>query len=250
MIRKYIKNYFRKQIVNKYIINHGNKYKFSNLDVLIPKDASLNLKYSIISNRYEAPERRLIDKYLIVNSNVIELGGSLGLLSKYTASKLEPNSKHVIVEANPNLISYLKKNIFFESRKNSTYIENFAIAYNNNEIDFHLDDDILCSRIVNNNTLKSVKISVRKLSHFVNKYFKNEKYTLIMDIEGSEGSVFEYDKDILKNCLMVIVELHPDLLPLYGYTVDSFLLLAKENGMKQIDRDNNVYVFENIFNKF
>ena len=248
MIRKYIKNYFRKQIVNKHIINHGEKYKLSNLDVFIPLDAPLNLKYSIICNRYEVSERRLIDKYLLSNFNIIELGGSLGILSKYIASKLDPNSKHVIVEANPNLIGYLKKNTFFETRENSTFIENFAIAYHDNEIDFHLDDDILCSRIANNDTLTSVKIPVRKLSYFVNKYFKNEKYILIMDIEGSEGSVFEFDKDILKNCLMVIVELHPKLLTLYGYTLESFLILAKEIGMKQIDKDNNVYVFENKFN--
>ena len=65
MIRKYIKNYFRKQIVNKHIINHGEKYKLSNLDVFIPLDAPLNLKYSIICNRYEVSERRLIDKYLL-----------------------------------------------------------------------------------------------------------------------------------------------------------------------------------------
>ena len=71
---------------------NGDNYKFAGFDISIPNDTAFNLKYSIIRNRYEKSEQKLINKYLIPDTNVIELGGSLGLVSKLITNNFQNKS--------------------------------------------------------------------------------------------------------------------------------------------------------------
>jgi FkbM family methyltransferase len=60
---------------------------------------------------YETPERRLCQKFLLPEDDVLELGGCLGIVSCKAASKLGPRQRHVIVEANPTLIPIISTNL-------------------------------------------------------------------------------------------------------------------------------------------
>ena len=128
MDKRSIRNYIRRLRLKHYNKINGNNYKFGGFDISIPDDTAFNLKYSIIRNRYEKSEQKLINKYLIPDTNVIELGGSLGLISKLINNTLNPESIFVTIEANPNIISYCKKNVYLKSRSHTTFVENFAIA--------------------------------------------------------------------------------------------------------------------------
>ena len=244
MNKRSFRNYFRKLRLKRYNKLYGNNYKFAGFEISIPSDAAFNIKYSLIRNRYEASEQKLINKYLVSTSNVIELGGSLGIISKLINAKLEIDSTLVVVEANPDIIRFCKKNIFIESRQHSTFIENFAIAYGVDKIDFHISDDVSCSRVADSKLKGNIEVQACSLSYIVQKHLDNSDFVLIMDIEGGEIDVFENDKDILKKCSLVIVELHSEIISSYGYTLNDIFTLITEIGLRLIDHDGSVYVFK------
>tara|TARA_B100001059_G_C17710061_1_gene514957 strand:+ start:65 stop:805 length:741 start_codon:yes stop_codon:yes gene_type:complete len=244
MNKRSIRNYFRKLRLKRYNNIHGNNYKFAGFEISIPSDASFNIKYSLIRGRYEASERKLINKYLVSKSNVIELGGSLGIISKLINAKLETDSTFVVVEANPDIIKFCKKNIYFERRRHSTFIENYAIAYGLDNVDFHVSDDVSCSRIADTGLKGNIQVQACSLSHVVKTHLSNNDFVLIMDIEGGEVDVFKNEKDILQKCSLAIVELHSEIISNYGYTLNDILILINEIGLRLIDQDGSVYVFK------
>tara|TARA_B100000073_G_scaffold164939_1_gene136541 strand:+ start:502 stop:1188 length:687 start_codon:yes stop_codon:yes gene_type:complete len=220
---------------------NGDNYKFAGFDISIPNDTAFNLKYSIIRNRYEESEQKLINKYLIPDTNVIELGGSLGLVSKLITNILNSESIFVTIEANPNIISYCKKNIYLKRRSHTTFVENFAIAYGTDKIKFHISEDVSCSRVANNELVENIEIPACTLATIANKYLGDKSFTLVMDIEGGELDVFKYDREILKNCGLAIVEVHSQIIDGNGFKEEDFLGLARDVGLFPIDKDGSVY---------
>ena len=241
MDKRSIRNYIRRLRLKHYNKINGNNYKFGGFDISIPDDTAFNLKYSIIRNRYEKSEQKLINKYLIPDTNVIELGGSLGLISKLINSTLNPETIFVTIEANPNIISYCKKNVYIKSRSHTTFVENFAIAYGADKIKFHISEDVSCSRVATNELVENIEVPAYTLATIVNKYLGDKSFTLVMDIEGGEVDVFKYDKKILKNCSLAIVEVHSQIIDGSGYTEDDFLDLASDAGLYPIEKDGSVY---------
>ena len=241
MNKRSIRNYIRRLRLKHYNMVNGDNYKFAGFDISIPNDTAFNLKYSIIRNRYEKSEQKLINKYLIPDTNVIELGGSLGLVSKLITNVLNTQSIFVVIEANPNIINYCKKNIYLKRRSHSTFVENFAIAYGVDKIKFHISEDVSCSRVANEELIENMEIPACTLASIVNKYLGDKPFTLVMDIEGGEVDVFKYDKEILKNCSLAIVEVHSQIIDGSGYTEDDFLDLASDAGLFPIEKDGSVY---------
>ena len=60
---------------------------------------------------YESAELRLIRKHLPATLDVVELGGSLGVVAAHIGQRLEPGRQLISVEANPALIEALRTNI-------------------------------------------------------------------------------------------------------------------------------------------
>ncbi len=241
MNKRSIRNYIRRLRLKHYNMLNGDNYKFAGFDISIPNDTAFNLKYSIIRNRYEESEQKLINKYLIPDTNVIELGGSLGLVSKLITNILNSESIFVTIEANPNIISYCKKNIYLKRRSHTTFVENFAIAYGTDKIKFHISEDVSCSRVANNELVENIEIPACTLATIANKYLGDKSFTLVMDIEGGELDVFKYDREILKNCGLAIVEVHSQIIDGNGFKEEDFLGLARDVGLFPIDKDGSVY---------
>src|SRR5580658_6946429 len=88
---------------------------------------------------YEAAEIRLIHKYFDGNTDIVELGGSLGVVSAHIMSKLRPGKKLIAVEANPYLTKNLRLNIEQFKKKDTDYkILNYAIQYFVDHARFHI----------------------------------------------------------------------------------------------------------------
>src|SRR4051794_25130001 len=60
---------------------------------------------------YESAERRFVTRYLRRDLDVVELGGSIGVVSSLIASRLEGHARLISVEANPGLIDVLSSNV-------------------------------------------------------------------------------------------------------------------------------------------
>ena len=242
MNKRYFRDLVRQWRLSQYTKKYGQNFKFGDLSVAIPNDTAFAIKYALIRNKYETAEKKMISKYIKSHTPVIEFGGSLGIISKFIATKLENDTKHIIVEANPNIIDICKQNATTEGRKNSTFVLNNAIAYGSNTAKFLISDNVVCSRIVDDGS-HNLEVEVTNLSKIVKRYIDGNNYTLVMDIEGEEMNVFKNDTSILKNCSIAIIELHPKIFSQHGFSNNDFFKLAKEAGLYPRENCEDVFVF-------
>lgn len=240
--KRYLRDLIREWKLASYNKKFGENYKFADLDIFIPSDSAFAVKYALIKNKYEVSEKKLIAKHMKANFPVIEFGGSLGIISKLIASKLDNKTKHIIVEANPNLIKFCKKNATIERRKHLTFIINSAIAYGSEKVNFLISDNAVCSKIVNDGS-HNLEIETSNLSKILKDHSIDENFILVMDIEGWEMDVFMNDSEVLKKCSLAIIEIHPEIFSQRGLEVDDFFNFVKKTGLESIDKDGNVYVF-------
>ena len=113
-----IRDFKRQYFARKYTEKYGDKFLINGLEVIIPKTVSPNIRYLLAKGRpYEVDEIELVSSVLRQGNNVLELGGSLGLLSRVIRNKIGPLAQHLIVEADPNLISICRKNAIIDSEK-------------------------------------------------------------------------------------------------------------------------------------
>ena len=151
----------------------------------------------------EEDEVLAIDKYLNKDAKVLELGGCLGFVSCYLNRKLSNRKNHVVLEANPYLIPYLKKNK--ESNQCEFNIENKIISVKDKNT-FYIGESIHSSSTKKRTNEKRDVDGIR-IEELETKY-KLKFDTLIMDIEGAEYDLFK-DTDFSKlNISTVIFEMH------------------------------------------
>jgi len=77
---------------------------FHGVPVHVPKGIPWDIYKQLLRGQYEKAEQQLIAKHLNPQVPVLELGGSIGVVSAYIGFILEPPTPHIIVEANPKLI--------------------------------------------------------------------------------------------------------------------------------------------------
>jgi FkbM family methyltransferase len=164
------------------------------------------MKSPFLLGGYEKAERDILKKYLNPEIGVIELGGSVGVIACVTNKMLRIPKKHVVVEANPDLIGLLHDN---RDRNGCVFsILNRAIAYGSDEIPFYQDASCFLASSVHVKTARPVTVPTTNLRQIVKEY-AFDTCTLICDIEGGEMDLVRHESDVLKEHVeMLIVEVH------------------------------------------
>jgi FkbM family methyltransferase len=202
------------------------------------------IQSSVLWGFYESAERRLILENLRSDLPVIELGGSLGIVSSYIVSRLAHGSELVIVEANPNLKSFIEYNVTRHNRnKVAVSVINKAVAYEHASVFLSISDNNTSSHLVDNEQ-KGVEIESVRLSDIVEEHRFSE-FSLVCDIEGCEVEVIERDFGTLKKCRQIFMEIHDTEYKGTTYNRGRILDTMVRNGFKLAARDGNVLYLEN-----
>ena len=198
---------------------------------------------SIFWGIYESAEIRLIKKHLRPDLPVIELGGSLGVISSFIIRKLNKNASLLVVEANPHLTTTIQKNIDHHNEKKvSFFIVNKAIGYTSAAIYLNISNDNTASYITDGlgNKEDAVEVECTQLSQII----PSEPFVLVCDIEGSEVEILLYDKEAMRYCSQLFIELHNATHKDQFYSREALLNILIEDGFLLKNRDGNVYFFE------
>jgi FkbM family methyltransferase len=183
----------------------GGKFHADGCTFEIPKHLTTRAyRACFFGGDYEAEERTLIKTYLRPSDRVLEFGACLGIVSCVTNRLLEDRSAHVVVEANPLLVPSIYRNR--EINKAGFLIEHCAVS-NKPEETFYLHPVYIVGGTSQRETDRPVRLPGRSLRELEERY--GPFTTLIIDIEGSEGDVFESSQDILSRYRLVIAEMHP-----------------------------------------
>jgi FkbM family methyltransferase len=217
------------------------------------KGFQFNLSGSMISNTmaasifwgfYESAEIRLIEKYFPGNTDVIELGGSMGIVTSHIARKLKPGHDLISIEGNPFLISTIDRNAnHHRSAGTSVSVINCAIASDAARVIFNISDDNTASGVNHSAQDKGLEVPAMSLSKIVSSH-SLKRYTLVCDIEGSEAEIIFKDPRSLDDCIALFIELHDTYLDGVARTKQDMIRELKNScGFILSENQGNVFYF-------
>ena len=85
-------------------------------------------KARLLFRAYESAEYRFMRRYLPVDMDAVELGGSLGVMSCLIRRKINPEHRLIVVEADPDIAKLLRQNLEANDCSEGTIVEHVAIA--------------------------------------------------------------------------------------------------------------------------
>jgi len=159
----------------------------------------------LITNIYEAPERRAVARYVRRNLPVVELGGSMGVVACVTNKLLKDPTAHLVVEANPLAIPHLELNR--KLNRCQFEIVNRAIAYGAGSVTFRPSSSMCGNSITEDGDLPPVTVQTAQLGDLV-RTRGFSRFNLVCDIEGLEYDLVCREMDVLKNAETIIMETH------------------------------------------
>jgi FkbM family methyltransferase len=238
-------NNFTGSIISKLFRDKVPDLRWPGFRFCIPGNVDKVIHASVFWGFYESAEIRFIEKYLRNDVDVVELGGSLGIVSSHIVGRLGNGRRLFTVELNPTLIEVIKENI---SRHNHSGVVaeqvNKAISYDRNNLRFN---------ITGNNTETSVyssydsngcfEVETTKLSEIVNAELFKE-FALVADIEGAEVEVISEDAGSFENCHQLFIELHDVNYKGMQYKVEALAsLITAKSGLRVVDKHGPVFYF-------
>jgi FkbM family methyltransferase len=200
----------------------------------LPHDISPKAVTGIACGAYEYSERYLIRKWLPRNLDVVELGASIGIISREILIRIEPQMRLVAVEALQKLVDLAKSNIGIKFSSRNWQVEQGAIAYGCDKVAFASGAEHIAGRISGEGTQE---IKATSLARILDDFGIGE-YSLVMDIEGAEHEVLRNDLESLERCRCVIVELHGE-----QAAKDTFCRSLQSVGMHIVERKHSVAAF-------
>jgi len=209
--------------------------------VRLPPGCTTSLTSGIIFGIYEYSERFLIRKFLPSNVDVVELGASIGIVSRDILQRLEPSQRLIAVEALPSLAELARRNISMAHPGRDWIVLEAAIAYGTDRVFFEAGVEHTSGRIKSDVVQKGESCTVVKahtLSWLLN-HFNVGEFSLVMDIEGAEYALVAEDSDLLKRCRCLIAELHGT-----AAQKEMFHITLVKAGLKLIEIKHSVVAYQ------
>lgn len=242
------KRWSRKVRQDFYLWRHGT-FSYHGIPVHVPEHMPFGVKKGLMRGTYEEPERALIERFLRRDLPVIELGGSLGIVSAFVNYRLDPGVPYVIVEANPDLIETCRTNATLGRGADHTHVIHAACAYGAPTISFSVGEHIHSSRLTmpgETHQGRTIEVNAIALSELVSRYAQGGRYSLIMDIESAEWDVFEHDAAAFSQCDHAIIEVHPDIFAHQGRSLERFMEMTRAAGLSVVAQIQQTYAFARV----
>jgi FkbM family methyltransferase len=201
----------------------------------LPEGISPKIVSGIAFGLYEYSERYLIRKWLPHDVNVVELGGSIGIVSREILRCIKPERSLIVVEAIPKLAKLVKKNVGSIYPTTCWQPIQAAVAYGCADVPFVTGSEHIAGRIGRDG--KGMRLRATTLSSIVQD-FQLTDFSLVMDIEGAEHEVVRHDLSALARCQCVIAELHGE-----QTDKDAFCRKLQEIGLTLVERKHSVVAF-------
>ena len=162
-------------------------------------------RVELVMDKYEAPERRAVTRYIRRNLPVIEFGGSMGIVACVTNRLLKNPAAHIVVEANPLVIPQLERNRALNECRFK--IVQKAIAYGEDSVTFYPSSNICISSVAEMSDQPPVTVKTITLGRLLRDY-EFDRFNFVCDIEGMEYELVMQEPDALQQADTLILETH------------------------------------------
>lgn len=208
-----LRDFIRWRRVRHHVARHGWTFDFHGIPVTVPRMDSPGCANALLRGKYEAEEAILITRHLPPDRPVIELGGSIGVVSALIASRLSPDVAHVIIEANPALLDVCARNAAVSQRPLAS-VQHAAVAYGSPVARFSVGGNVHANHLARaGDTASVIEVQTVTLAALWHGIGAPDGFTLVCDIEGAEAEMIATDAAVLNHAGTVIMELHPSVYP-------------------------------------
>jgi FkbM family methyltransferase len=201
---------------------------------------SSSVRDLLLSGQHEKAERTLMRQFMNPDLPLIELGGAFGVVSCIANKRLSSPRRHVVVEANPNLIPVLNDN---RDRNGCQFtVLQRVVGYGHRSLPFHVDANVLASNSLVA-TGEAVEVATTTLAEIIETYgFR--PCTVIADIEGAEADLVRHEADTIARYVeTLIVEVHDRLIG--PAAAKEFLRTLDDMGCRLVGRVGDSMAFHN-----
>lgn len=212
----------------------------------VPKGGDPRVAAALFWGTYESAEIRFVRTHMPGDLDVVELGSSLGGVSSEIARRLQPDRRLVCVEANPELLGFLARNLQYNAPQTKVEIVHGAISYDARpEVEFAIGHSNLSSHLgtdVGGERLQ--RVPALTLGSVLRQTELRGDYALVSDIEGAEAALFTNEGPALARCRLLVIELHHVRHSGIDHNPDSLIALIRQRtGMRLLARYGEVCTF-------
>ena len=192
-------------MVNVRTKGHKQEVRLSGCSFNLDRIADFPTKVELMMDKYEAPERLAVTRYLRRDLPVIEFGGSMGVVACVTNRLLNNPAAHVVVEANPLVIPQLELN---RSLNDCQFeIVQGAIAYGSDSVTFYPSSNVCISSLAEPGDQPPVTVQAMTLGELLRER-AFDRFNLVCDIEGMEYELVQHELEVLRSADTLILETH------------------------------------------
>ncbi|PHP64858.1 hypothetical protein CSC94_21980 [Zhengella mangrovi] len=243
MKRNAFRDFFRTRRVRRHVARHGDRYDYHGIQVTVPASAGIGAASALLRGKYERAEAAMIARHLPAGRPVIELGGSLGVVSALIRSRLDPGMRHVVVEANPDILDICGSNARRGAGTDETELVHAAYFPGGGEATLLLGAEVHANALDDGSGAgRRVSVPAVSLDSLWSRIGRTEGFTLVSDIEGGETALFLQEPAMLDHVGLVIAEMHPDAYRGQGTSEAALLAVARAHGLVEIDRMDDTVV--------
>ncbi|MDY6774083.1 MAG: FkbM family methyltransferase [Candidatus Nanohaloarchaea archaeon] len=187
-----------------------------------------------LDEEYEAAEEKLLDAYLPRETPVIELGGGAGFIACKTCQLVD--APQAVVEPNPEMMPVLERNRDLNGC--DFVIEEKAYHPEEKEVELSIPDSFLGTSLEREG--RTIETEATNLEDLVEEH-GFEKFSLVIDIEGTEYELLEEEADILEErCEFLVVEFHP----FREKDMERYRQKIRDAGFKLLESETTVEAYE------
>lgn len=229
--------------IRSILVSNGDVFSPHGVPIQLPKNTDLSIRYFLARGRpYEAPEARMVQKYIVKGANVIELGGCYGVISALIRQKIGPDANHIIVEANPTLAAVCAVNANASTTINKAEVVVAAVDYSREkEVTFAAGTNAHVGHVALEGE-SGFTVPTTTLSAQAEKLHGDE-YVLVCDVEGAELDLFENESISLSRVKILILETHPKIYPKKEFDLQRLQQNIEKIGLIEIERSESVICF-------
>lgn len=178
------------------------------------------MRVQLVSETYERNELSVIKPLLRPGLKILEIGGGMGIVTSVIAKNVGPMGRVVVLEPVPNHLRWLRANLK-RNGLNHVIVVPRALSHSP---EVTMDGSAwLHSSIKSDGSLRISASSVRDLWAEYGPF-----HMLVIDAEGAEYELFQYDSGFMHKAEVTIVaEVHPGVL---GLPLETILEPLREAG--------------------
>lgn len=205
--------------------------------VTVPRSTKPETVSAIVFGIYEYPERVLIERWLPPDLDCVELGCSIGIISRVILKKIHADRKLTAVEASKDLLELSKKNLSAAGFSDRFIPLHGAVHYQGDFVAFSNHEDHIRGTVNRDALPGGTPTPCMTLSNVLRRATSGP-YSLVMDIEGSEFDLLANDLDSLSVCQTIIAELHGS-----EASINAFKATLAANDFELAEVKHSVFAF-------